>query len=190
MSICHDDPPCRGNPAPHAPKIRPKMPCSRRPTWLSTMNRLWRHCWTTSGLQWQAPLSAVPAQVDINLSSRFVVRPRKGWQPLELKELWSQRELLWVLASRDIKIRYKQTVLGIAWAVIQPLFTMVVFTTLARFGNIPTDGVPAPIFYYCGMLPWFLFANAVGNAANSLVGSQHLMTKVYFPRLIVPIASA
>jgi lipopolysaccharide transport system permease protein len=124
------------------------------------------------------------------LSSRFVVRPRKGWQPNELKELWSYRELFWVLASRDFKIRYKQTLLGGVWAVAQPLLTMVVFTVIARVGNLPTDSVPPPIFYYCGMLPWFLFANAVTAAGNSLLGNQHLISKVYFPRLIVPVASA
>jgi lipopolysaccharide transport system permease protein len=119
----------------------------------------------------------------------MIVRPRKGWQPLDLAELWSYRELFLVLALRDLKIRYKETFLGIAWAVIQPLFTMVVFTMISRFGNIPTEGAPAPVFYYCGMLPWFLFANSLSSAGNSLVGSQHLITKVYFPRLIVPIAS-
>jgi lipopolysaccharide transport system permease protein len=123
------------------------------------------------------------------LPAHLIVRPRKGWQKLDLKELWSYRELFWVLALRDLKIRYKQTFLGVAWAVIQPLFTMVVFTIVGRVGNIPTDGVPAPIFYYCGMLPWFLFANSLASAGNSLVGSQHLISKVYFPRLIVPIAS-
>ena len=123
------------------------------------------------------------------MPARLIVRPRKGWQRLDLEELWSYRELFWVLALRDIKIRYKQTFLGVAWAVIQPLFTMVVFTIVGRVGNIPTDGVPAPIFYYCGMLPWFLFANSLASAGNSLVGSQHLISKVYFPRLIVPIAS-
>ena len=124
------------------------------------------------------------------MSSRFVVRPRKGWQLQELKELWSYRELFWVLAARDFKVRYKQTVLGAAWAVAQPLLTMVIFTVIARVGSLPTDGVPPPIFYYCGMLPWFLFANAVTAASNSLLGSQHLISKVYFPRLIVPVASA
>jgi lipopolysaccharide transport system permease protein len=120
----------------------------------------------------------------------MIVRPSKGWRALDLKELWSYRELFLVLASRDLKIRYKQTFFGVAWAIVQPLFTMVVFTVISRFGSISTDNVPAPIFYYCGMLPWFLFANALTSAGNSLIGSQHLITKVYFPRLVVPVASA
>jgi lipopolysaccharide transport system permease protein len=124
-----------------------------------------------------------------SLARRLIVRRRTGWQPLDLAEIWSYRELFWVLAVRDITVRYKQTVLGIAWAVIQPLFTMGIFTVIARLGNIPTDGAPPPVFYYCGMLPWFLFANSVGSAGNSLLSSQHLISKVYFPRLIVPIAS-
>lgn len=123
------------------------------------------------------------------MSRRLILRPRTGWQRLDLREIWVYRDLFWVLAARDIKIRYRQTVLGIAWAVIQPLFTMIVFTFIARLGKIPTDGSPAPIFYYSGMLPWFLFANSVTNAGNSLVASQHLITKVYFPRLIVPISA-
>jgi lipopolysaccharide transport system permease protein len=123
------------------------------------------------------------------LPPRLIVRPRKGWQPLDLTELWSYRELFLVLALRDLKVRYKQTLMGIAWAVIQPFFTMIIFTMIARFASIPTDGAPPPIFYYCGMLPWFLFANSLSSAGNSLIGSQHLITKVYFPRLIVPVAS-
>lgn len=120
---------------------------------------------------------------------RVVLRSRRGWQPLDIAELWRYRELLWILALRDIKVRYKQTVLGAAWAVIQPLVTMFVFTIIARFGKIPTDGVQPQVFYYCGMLPWLLFANSVSNASNSLVGNQNLITKVYFPRLAIPIAT-
>jgi lipopolysaccharide transport system permease protein len=123
------------------------------------------------------------------LARRLILRPRTGWQPLDLGELWAYRDLFWVFAARDIKVRYKQTVLGIAWAVIQPLFTMLIFTIIARVGNISTDGAPAPLFYYSGMLPWFLFANSVTSAGNSLVGSQHLISKVYFPRMIVPVSS-
>jgi lipopolysaccharide transport system permease protein len=122
-------------------------------------------------------------------AQKVTLRPRKGWQPLDMRELWRYRGLLWILATRDIKVRYKQTVLGAVWAIIQPLFTMVVFTMISRLGRISTDGLPAPIFYYAGMLPWLLFSNAVTNAGNSLVGSQNLITKVYFPRLVIPIAS-
>ena len=107
----------------------------------------------------------------------------------DLVELWHYRELFWVLAQRDIKVRYKQTVLGIAWAVVQPLFTMVLFTMISHVGSIPTDGARPELFYYCGMLPWLLFANSVSSAGNSLVANQHVITKVYFPRLVIPTAS-
>ena len=123
------------------------------------------------------------------MTRRLVLRPRTGWQPLELREIWNYRDLFWMFATRDIKVRYRQTVLGIAWAVIQPLATMVIFTIIGRFGKIPTDGAPAPIFYYVGMLPWLLFANSLTAAGNSLLASQHLIGKAYFPRLVVPIAA-
>jgi lipopolysaccharide transport system permease protein len=121
---------------------------------------------------------------------RILLRPQRGWQPIHFRELWHYRELLWILALRDVKIRYKQTLLGVAWAVIQPLLSMVVFTVLfAGVGKIPTDGVVAPVFYFCGLLPWQLFTNSLTQAGNSLVGNQHLITKVYFPRLVIPIAA-
>jgi lipopolysaccharide transport system permease protein len=120
---------------------------------------------------------------------RIVVRPQQGWRPLDLVEIWHYRELLWILALRDIKVRYKQTSLGVAWAIIQPFFTMIVFTMISRLGNIPTEGVPPQVFYYAGMLPWLLFSNSLTSAGNSLLGSQNLITKVYFPRLIIPVAS-
>jgi len=131
----------------------------------------------------EAPPAVEPARRSV------VLKPRKGWQPLDLAELWRYRELLWILAARDIKVRYKQTVLGASWAILQPLLTMIVFTMIARFGNIPTDGIQPQVFYYCGMLPWLLFANGIGNAGNSLVGNQNLITKVYFPRLVIPFAT-
>lgn len=109
---------------------------------------------------------------------------------LDLKELWAYRELLWVLTQRDIKVRYKQTVLGATWAVIQPVFSMVVFTVI--FGNlvkVPSEGYPYAIFVYAALLPWTFFANAVGTSGGSLLGSAHLISKVYFPRLIIPLAS-
>lgn len=107
----------------------------------------------------------------------------------QLRDLWHYRELLYFLAWRDFKVRYKQTVLGAAWAVIQPLFTMIVFSIFFGYlGNIPSDGIPYPIFAYCALLPWSLFAYTLNEASNSLVNSQDLITKVYFPRLIVPIA--
>lgn len=107
----------------------------------------------------------------------------------QLRGLWAYRELLYFLALRDLKVRYKQTVLGAAWAIIQPFFTMVIFSIfLGYLGKIPSDGIPYPVFTYCGLLPWSLFAHALGESSNSLVSNQSLITKVYFPRLIIPIA--
>jgi lipopolysaccharide transport system permease protein len=136
--------------------------------------------------------AASPAAVSvasIRQARSVVVRAQTGWRLPDLFEAWHYRELFWVLAQRDIKIRYKQTVLGIAWAIVQPLFTMIVFTVISRFGSFSTDGVRPEVFYYCGMLPWLLFANSLSSAGNSLLAGQHLITKVYFPRLIVPAAS-
>jgi lipopolysaccharide transport system permease protein len=118
------------------------------------------------------------------------IRPSSGWRSLELAELWRYRELLFFLAMRDIKVRYKQTALGVAWAVLQPLASMVVFTIF--FGNlagVKSDGIAYPLFALVGLLPWQLFAYALTQSSNSLVAEQRLITKVYFPRLLVPIAS-
>ncbi len=118
-----------------------------------------------------------------------VIEPRVGWQPIDLKELWRYRELLWILALRDIRVRYKQTALGVLWAVIQPLTQMGLFMILQSVGNIDTGGIPKPLFNLAGLLPWQLFATSLANAANSVVGNQNLVTKVYFPRLVMPISS-
>jgi lipopolysaccharide transport system permease protein len=118
------------------------------------------------------------------------IKPSRGWISLNLHELWEYRELLYFLVWRDIKVRYKQTVLGAAWAIIQPFFTMVVFTLF--FGNlarVPSDGIPYPLFSYTALVPWMFFANGLSQSSNSLVGSANLITKVYFPRLAVPIAT-
>ena len=118
------------------------------------------------------------------------IRPSKGWVALQLRDLWVYRELLYFLTWRDIKVRYKQTILGATWAIIQPLFTMLLFTLFfGKLGHIPSDGVPYPIFAYAGLLPWMFFSNAVTNSGNSLVGSANLITKVYFPRMIIPGAA-
>ena len=118
------------------------------------------------------------------------IRPSKGWVALQLRDLWVYRELLYFLTWRDIKVRYKQTVLGAMWAIIQPLFTMLIFTLFfGKLAHIPSDGVPYPIFAYAGLLPWTFFSNAVTNSGNSLVGSSNLITKVYFPRMIIPGAA-
>ena len=120
----------------------------------------------------------------------LIIRPTRGWLKLNLGELWAYRELLYFLVWRDIKVRYKQTALGAAWAVLQPVLTMAVFSIFfGRLAKIPSDGVPYPIFAYAALLPWQLFAYALTESANSLVGSQNLIKKVYFPRLVVPISS-
>lgn len=120
----------------------------------------------------------------------LVIRPTRGWLKLNLAELWAYRELLYFLVWRDIKVRYKQTALGAAWAVLQPVLTMLVFSVFfGRLAKVPSDGVPYPIFAYCALLPWQLFAYALTESANSLVGSQNLIKKVYFPRLVVPLSS-
>src|SRR5205807_52072 len=106
-----------------------------------------------------------------------------------ISEVWRYRELLYFLAWRDVKIRYKQTLLGAAWAIIQPLFAMLLFTFFfGRLAHLPSDNIPYPLFAYAGLLPWTFFANAVTNSSNSLIGSANLVTKVYFPRMIIPAA--
>jgi lipopolysaccharide transport system permease protein len=118
------------------------------------------------------------------------LRPRRGWKPLQAGELWAHRELLYFLTWRDVKVRYRQTVLGAAWAILQPLATMLIFTLLfGRLARMPSDGVPYPLFAYAGLLPWTFFSTAVSNSGNSLVGSAHLITKVYFPRIVIPAAT-
>jgi len=118
------------------------------------------------------------------------IRPSPGWVSLKLGELWDYRELLYFLTWRDIKVRYKQTVLGAAWAIIQPFFTMVVFSLFfGRLAGIPSDGIPYPIFSYAALVPWSFFASGLNNSSNSLVGSANLLKKVYFPRLAIPIST-
>lgn len=120
-----------------------------------------------------------------------IIEPKKGLIPVDFKEIWKYRELLYFLTKRDIKVRYKQTVLGGLWAIIQPFFTMIVFTFFfGRLAKMPSDGMPYPIFVYSALLPWTYFSNAVSTSGNSLVGSANLITKIYFPRLIVPISAA
>ncbi|AEP12355.1 ABC transporter permease [Chloracidobacterium thermophilum] len=118
------------------------------------------------------------------------IEPTRGWVAVKLKELWDYRELLYFLVWRDVKVRYKQTVLGAAWALLQPLFTMLVFSIFfGRLAGIPSDGVPYPLFALAALIPWTFFANALGQSSNSLVNSAHLIAKVYFPRLVIPLAS-
>lgn len=118
------------------------------------------------------------------------LKPAKGWLSIDFKELWRYRELIYFLTWRDIKVRYKQAVLGIAWAVLQPLMTMVIFTVI--FGTLlktPSQGIPYPLFSLTALLPWQLFASALQRSSTSLVGNANLLTKIYFPRLAIPMAS-
>ena len=118
------------------------------------------------------------------------IEPLQGWAPLGLRELWNSRELIYFFVWRDVKIRYKQTILGAAWAVLQPLLTMVVFSVIfGRLAGLPSDGTPYPIFTYTALLPWQLFAYALSQTAVSLVSHQQLLKKVYFPRLVIPFSA-
>jgi lipopolysaccharide transport system permease protein len=129
------------------------------------------------------------SQSEIELPT-FFIRPQTGWTAVGLKDLWEYRELLYFLTWRDIKVRYKQTVLGAAWAIIQPFFMMVVFSLFFGYlAKVASDGIPYPIFAYCALLPWQLFAHALTESSNSLVANERLITKVYFPRLVVPISA-
>lgn len=120
----------------------------------------------------------------------LVIRPSKGWAALNLAEVWRYRELTFFLLWRDIKVRYRQTALGVAWAVIQPVFTMIVFAVFfGRLAGIPSEGVPYPLFAFCALVPWQLFAYSLTESSNSLVANQRLITKVYFPRLVIPVSA-
>ena len=118
------------------------------------------------------------------------IQPSRGWSWGELADLWRYRELVYFLVWRDVKVRYKQTLLGAGWAILKPFLSMVIFTLVfAGLAKLETDGAPAPVFYYAGLLPWVLFQDGVSKAGNSLVTGSHLITKVYFPRVAIPIAS-
>jgi lipopolysaccharide transport system permease protein len=118
------------------------------------------------------------------------IEPSRGWVSLKLGELWKYRELLYCLVWRDVKVRYKQTVLGVAWAIIQPVVTMIVFSLFfGRLAKIPSDGVPYPIFNLAALVPWNLFSNGLNHVSNSMVDSSNLIKKIYFPRLVVPIGA-
>jgi lipopolysaccharide transport system permease protein len=131
------------------------------------------------------PAAALDAAEDVTY-----IRPSRGWTSLQLHELWEYRELVYFLIWRDIKVRYKQTALGAAWAIIQPVFTMVVFSLFfGRLAKMPSDGVPYHLFSMAGLVPWTFFANGLVQSSNSTVGSAHLIQKVYFPRLVIPVAA-
>lgn len=120
----------------------------------------------------------------------LVIEPSRGWVGLKLRELWEYRELVYFLIWRDVKVRYKQTVLGALWAIIQPLFSMLVFTVVfGKLAKMPSDGIPYPLFSYAALLPWNYFAQGLSSSSDSLVGSANLIRKVYFPRLAIPVAA-
>lgn len=119
-----------------------------------------------------------------------LISPSRGWLELNLRELWAYRELLYFFVWSDIKVRYKQTVIGAGWAIIQPFFMMVIFSLFfGHLAKIPSDGLPYPIFYYSALLPWMYFATALNNATNIIVNHKHVITKVYFPRVLLPLAA-
>ena len=119
-----------------------------------------------------------------------VIQPSKGWAMVDLKELLLYRELIFFLTWRDLKVRYKQTILGVAWAIIQPVMTMVVFSIFfGGLARVPADGIPYPLFSIAGLLPWQLFENSMRNASKSLVANRNMVTKIYFPRVIMPLSS-
>ena len=120
----------------------------------------------------------------------IILKPSGGWASLKLRELWKYRELLYFLTWRDVKVRYTQAVLGVGWALIQPLMTMMIFSVIfGHLAKLPSEGIPYPIFSYAALLPWQLFASALQKGGTSLVGNAHLITKVYFPRLIIPLSA-
>ncbi len=119
-----------------------------------------------------------------------ILEPSRGWAPLELRVLWEYRELLYFFAWRDLKVRYKQTAIGVAWAVLQPFLTMVVFSVFfGGLAKMPSDGIPYAIFAYAALVPWTYFAGALANAGSSVVSHEHMVTKVYFPRLVLPLSA-
>jgi len=138
----------------------------------------------------EAVRAAGGAVVDAAAAPVTVIGPAEGWLGVNLRELWPYRELLYFLVWRDIKVRYKQTVIGVGWAIIQPFFTMIVFTLFfGLLARVPSDGLPYPVFYYAALLPWMYFANALTNATNTVVEHRWVITKIYFPRILLPMAA-
>lgn len=135
-------------------------------------------------------MSATNLEIDKPVVPTLKIDPVGHWISIDFKELWHYRELLYFLTWRDVKVRYKQTVLGAAWAILQPLSLMLVFSLFfGKLAKMPSDGIPYPLFTFCALLPWQLFANSLTESSNSLVGNQHLITKIYFPRLVIPISA-
>ncbi len=135
-------------------------------------------------------IPALTQREEFGNTSTLWIEPVHGWASLKLKELWEYRELLYFLVWRDVKVRYKQAALGAAWAILQPLLTMLIFSVIfGRFAKVPSDGTPYPLFAFVALVPWTFFATSMTQSSNSVVGSANLVTKVYFPRLAIPLAS-
>ena len=136
-----------------------------------------------------APPSPTPATSEKAPVPMLIIQPPKKWVPVDIHELWAYRELIYAFTMRDVKIRYKQTALGFLWAIIQPLFMMVVFTIFfGGLAQIPSEGVPYPLFSFAALLPWTLFSEGLTRSTTSMVSSSNIMTKVYFPRLLMPVS--
>lgn len=134
--------------------------------------------------------SPLAAELRVSEPPETIIHARSGWQAIDLAELWRYRELLFFLTWRDVKVRYKQTALGAIWAILQPLMTMIVFSIFfQRLAGVSSDHLPYPLFAFAGLLPWTFFSNAVSSAGLSVVGSERLITKIYFPRLMIPMSA-
>src|SRR5438874_1620122 len=145
---------------------------------------------TSEGLLPVAEPEAAAPRVELPEKPLVVIEPGRKFASVKLRELWSYRELFWFLVLRDIKIRYKQTVMGFAWVIFQPIFQTLIFSIFfGMIARIPSEGVPYPVFAFAGLLPWIFFSRAVGNSGNSLISSANLITKVYFPRIVIPAAA-
>lgn len=132
-----------------------------------------------------------PPMVSPSRGRHIRIVPERGWAGIDLRELWAFRDLLYLLLMRDVRLRYKQTVLGITWVILQPLVAALIFAVIfGRFAGLPSDGTPYLLFVYTALLPWNLFAGSLGRAGNSLVGDARLISKVYFPRILIPLASS
>src|SRR5579862_483052 len=137
-----------------------------------------------------ASYSATQRQTAPDAAPTLEITPPHGWFDLDLREIWSNRELLYFLIWRDLKVRYKQTIIGVGWVVIQPFMTMLLFSFFfGRLAKIPSGGLPYPVFYYCALLPWMYFAGALTNATNTIVEQEKVITKVYFPRVLLPLSA-
>jgi lipopolysaccharide transport system permease protein len=135
-------------------------------------------------------IPAQPGAEQVSPAPLLTIEPIRGWTKLRLKELWEYRELLYFLAWRDIKVRYKEAALGASWAILQPLLTMLIFSLFfGRLAKVPSDGIPYPLFSFAALVPWTFFNTAVQQSSNSVVGSANLISKVYFPRLAIPLAT-